>query len=75
MSGAKPVSDLRAAPAAREADAALARAREIIAQLDALEPRVSAASSGEVQVTLLERATDLVDEAGRLLETLARGVS
>ncbi len=64
-----------AAAATREGDEALARVQEIIAQLDALEPRISAASSGEVQVTLLERATDLVDEAGRLLETLARGVS
>jgi hypothetical protein len=50
---------------------AIARVRAILEQLEELEPRL-AASSGEVEMTLLERATDLVEEAGRLLERLGR---
>jgi hypothetical protein len=51
---------------------AVARVRAILAQLEELEPRLAAASSGEVEMTLLERATELVEEAGRLLERLGR---
>jgi hypothetical protein len=53
-------------------DEALARVRAILAQLQELEPRLAASSSGEVEMTLLENATELVEEAGRLLERLGR---
>ncbi len=52
--------------------AAVARVRAIIAQLQELEPRLAASASGEVEMTLLEHATELVEEAGRLLERLGR---
>ena len=52
--------------------AAVARVRAIIAQLEELEPRLAASASGEVEMTLLEHATELVEEAGRLLEGLGR---
>ena len=48
----------------------LARMHAILAQLEELEPRLGASSSGEVEASLLERATELVEEAGRLLEQL-----
>lgn len=51
---------------------ALARLEEILAQLGELEPRLAASSSAEVEMTLLERATEQVEEAGRLLEQLGR---
>jgi len=51
---------------------AVARVREIIGQLEELEPRLAASASGEVEMTLLEHATELVEEAGRLLERLGR---
>jgi hypothetical protein len=51
---------------------AVARVRAILAQLGELEPRLAASSSGEVEMTLLESATELVEEAGRLLERLGR---
>ena len=51
---------------------ALARVRAIIRQLEELEPRLAASASGEVEMTLLEHATELVEEAGRLLERLGR---
>ncbi len=51
---------------------AIARIRGILEQLEELEPRLSASASGEVEMTLLERATELVEEAGRLLERLGR---
>ncbi len=51
---------------------AVARVRAIIGQLEELEPRLAAAASGEVEMTLLEHATELVEEAGRLLERLGR---
>jgi hypothetical protein len=51
---------------------ALARVRVILEQLEELEPRLTGSTSGEVEMTLLERATDLVEEAGRLLERLGR---
>lgn len=54
------------------ADQAIARVRAILAQLEDLEPRLGASSSGEVELSLLERATELVEEAGRLLERLGR---
>ena len=41
-------------------------------QLEELEPRLAASSSAEVEMTLLERATEQVEEAGRLLEQLGR---
>lgn len=50
---------------------AIARVRAILVQLEELEPRLTA-TSNEVEMTLLERATDLVEEAGRLLERLGR---
>ena len=52
--------------------AAVARVRAIIGQLEELEPRLTASVSGEVEMTLLEHATELVEEAGRLLERLGR---
>ena len=51
---------------------ALVRLREILGQLSELEPRLAASSSAEVEMTLLERATEQVEEAGRLLEQLGR---
>jgi hypothetical protein len=51
---------------------ALARLRELLEQLEELEPRLAASSSAEVEMTLLERATEQVEEAGRLLEQLGR---
>jgi hypothetical protein len=53
-------------------DQALKRLEEILAQLGELEPRLAASSSAEVEMTLLERATEQVEEAGRLLEQLGR---
>ncbi len=50
---------------------ALARLHEIMTQLEDLEPRLSAASA-EVEMTLLEQATEQIEEAGRLLEQLGR---
>jgi len=52
--------------------AAVARVRTIIGQLEELEPRLAASASGEVEMTLLEHATELVEEAGLLLERLGR---
>jgi hypothetical protein len=51
---------------------ALARLKELLGQLEELEPRLAASSSAEVEMTLLERATEQVEEAGRLLEQLGR---
>jgi hypothetical protein len=51
---------------------ALARLNVILGQLEELEPRLAASSSAEVEMTLLERATEQVEEAGRLLEQLGR---
>jgi hypothetical protein len=51
---------------------AIARIRVILEQLEELEPRLSSAASGVVEMTLLEHATELVEEAGRLLEQLGR---
>ena len=51
---------------------ALARLKDILVQLEELEPRLAASSSAEVEMTLLERATEQVEEAGRLLEQLGR---
>jgi hypothetical protein len=52
--------------------AAIARVRSVLAQLEELEPRLETAVSGEVEMTLLERATELVEEAARILEQLGR---
>ncbi|HMK91621.1 MAG TPA: hypothetical protein VK576_01355 [Thermoleophilia bacterium] len=51
---------------------ALARLNAIIGQIAELEPRLAASSSAEVEMTLLERATEQIEEAGRLLEQLGR---
>ena len=61
-----------AADAALTPAAAIARIRAILEQLEELEPRLSSAASGGVEMTLLEHATELVEEAGRLLEQLGR---
>jgi hypothetical protein len=52
--------------------AAIARVRSVLAQLEELGPRLETAASGEVEMTLLERATELVEEAARILEQLGR---
>ena len=52
----------------RTREEALARVREIAQQLRELETRAAAASSAEVELSLLERAAELADEATRLLE-------
>jgi hypothetical protein len=52
--------------------AAVARVRAIIGQLEELEPRLGVSASGEVEMTLLEHATELVEEASLLLERLGR---
>ena len=44
----------------------------IISQIGELEPRRAAFASVEVEMTLLEHATELVEEAALLLERLGR---
>jgi len=71
--GRKPMADVPQAEGVELTRAqALARLREILGQLEELEPRLAASSSAEVEMTLLERATEQVEEAGRLLEQLGR---
>jgi hypothetical protein len=53
-------------------DARLARVRAIATQLRELEPRFGQSSSSEVEISLLERATELAEEAARLLEQVSR---
>ncbi|HTX68076.1 MAG TPA: hypothetical protein VMH50_02885 [Thermoleophilia bacterium] len=66
------MADEQTAGPALTREQALARLQEILAQLGELEPRLAASSSAEVEMTLLERATEQVEEAGRLLEQLGR---
>lgn len=59
--------------AVRKADgdqATQARLREISGELDDLLERLRGIAPGEVAVSLLERATELAEEASRLLEEL-----
>jgi hypothetical protein len=49
---------------------ALARVREIARQLHEIEARAATAST-EVELSLVERAAELADEAARLLEEAA----
>jgi len=55
-----------------ERDEAVQRARQIAGQLRDLEERLQGASSPEVQLSLLERAIELAEEAARLLEQVAQ---
>ena len=48
------------------------RVHEIAEQLRELEERLGQASGGEVEMSLLERATELAEEAARLLELVGR---
>jgi hypothetical protein len=64
--------DRLASDAGVDPAAAIARVRSVLAQLEELEPRLETAASGEVEMTLLERATELVEEAARILEQLGR---
>jgi hypothetical protein len=66
------MADEQVAGLALTREQALKRLEEILAQLGELEPRLAASSSAEVEMTLLERATEQVEEAGRLLEQLGR---
>jgi hypothetical protein len=66
------MADEQIAGLALTREQALARLKEILAQLEDLEPRLAASSSSEVEMTLLEQATEQVEEAGRLLEQLGR---
>lgn len=66
------MTDGRAGAAEPRPEAAVARVREILDQLEELQPRLEASSSSEVEMTLLDQATELVEEAGRLLERLGR---
>lgn len=52
--------------------AALARVQAIADQLRDVEARLAETSSAEVQLSLLERATEAAEEAARLLEQVAR---
>jgi hypothetical protein len=61
--------------AAPQADDAVIRVREIAEQLRELELRLEQASSTDVEMSLLERAAELADEAVRLLERFGRGVA
>lgn len=61
--------DARAGGAAAGQD--LARLQDVLRQLAELEPRLGGAS-GSVEMSLLEHATELTEEAGRLLERLGR---
>jgi len=53
-------------------EAGLERIGELLRELDDLEPRLRTDKAGEVELTLLERATELVEQAGRVLERLDR---
>ena len=53
-------------------DQTLGRVREIAQQLEELTPRLSQAGSTEVEISLLERATELAEEATRMLEHVGR---
>ena len=44
------------------------RVHSLIRQIEDLEERLLGSGTGEVELTLLEQATELVEEAGRLLE-------
>jgi hypothetical protein len=66
------MADEQIAGLALTREQALARLKDILTQLEELEPRLAASSSAEVEMTLLERATEQVEEAGRLLEQLGR---
>jgi hypothetical protein len=66
------MADEQVAGLALTREQALQRLEEILGQLGELEPRLAASSSAEVEMTLLERATEQVEEAGRLLEQLGR---
>jgi hypothetical protein len=66
------MADEQIAGLALTREQALSRLRDILTQLEELEPRLAASSSAEVEMTLLERATEQVEEAGRLLEQLGR---
>lgn len=44
------------------------RVHSLIGQIEDLEERLSGSGTGEVELTLLEQATELIEEAGRLLE-------
>lgn len=66
------MTDGRAAAAETGREDAIARVRTILDQLEELQPRLEASSSSEVEMTLLDQATELVEEAGRLLERLGR---
>lgn len=50
----------------------LSRVHEIARQLQELEPRLGKSASTEVEISLLERATELAEEAARLLEHVGR---
>jgi hypothetical protein len=55
----------------KSGDDPAARVRDIAGQLHDLEERLQTASSADVQVSLLERAAELAEEAARLLEQVA----
>jgi hypothetical protein len=59
--------------ARREPDAAVSRVGEIAEQLRELEHRLDQARSTDVEMSLLERAAELADEAVRLLEGFGSG--
>ena len=54
------------------ADAALEGIEALLRELDDVEPRLRTDKAGEVELTLLERATELVETAGRALERTDR---
>jgi hypothetical protein len=56
----------------RDVAAALARVHEIAAQVRGRDERLGESSGGEVEISLLERATELAEEATRLLELIGR---
>jgi hypothetical protein len=51
---------------------AVQRVHAIAEQLRELRERLGESSSPEVELSLLERATDLADEAARLLEQVSK---
>jgi hypothetical protein len=66
-----PEMDVGSAGPSDVADA-LAQAQVLLERLDELEQRLSGPGAGEVELSLLERSTELVEEAGRLLERLGQ---
>lgn len=70
MTSGRGVTDAARTGDAAQAAAELAQLQSVLRRLEEIEPRLTAAGGGELD--LLEQAAELVDEASRLLERLSR---